>query len=314
VAYALNDKLRDRVRLPRTRKMARSLRPAHKGGRLLALIGPPHRGTLPASPRNQSQSDVSITSRSRRVIVTTSWRRGLRKKWGRRPGCNVEKRIELKRDALKALDGTDIFRHPFLPRDVKLMYGDHVEAGTGTGLVHTAPGHGFDDYVTGAKYGVPPLTPVDDGGVFTKEAGDYAGLGVFAATIGSLRTCAKHNALLHSETITHSYPHAGDRRGPLSSARTEQWFLRIDHDNLRAKVIAEIDRVRWVPSWSRDSNPQHDRDSSGLGACHASARGRADSRAQVRIVRSRRSVFGGDEAGPSSSSRRRGRTRGISAL
>ncbi len=74
-------------------------------------------------------------------------------------GLAVEKRIPLDRAALKALDGQDIFRHPFLPRDVKLMYAEHVTADAGTGLVHTAPGHGYEDFVVGKKYGLAPFTP-----------------------------------------------------------------------------------------------------------------------------------------------------------
>ena len=84
-------------------------------------------------------------------------------------------------DVLQALDGCDVFRHPFIARDVKLMYGDHVTAETGTGLVHTAPGHGYEDFVVGAQYGLKPFTPVDDQGVFTAEAGEWAGQNVFRA-------------------------------------------------------------------------------------------------------------------------------------
>ncbi|MGH7865109.1 MAG: isoleucine--tRNA ligase, partial [Candidatus Binataceae bacterium] len=164
----------------------------------------------------------------------------------------VSGRIALSGDALKALDGRDIFRHPFFPRDVRLIFGDHVSADSGTGLVHTAPGHGYDDYIIGTQYGLPMLTPVDDGGVFTADGGEWAGQNVFAANDSIVAHLRSAGALVHAAKTTHSYPHCWRCRKPLIFRATEQWFMRIDHEQLREKVIAEIDRAKWTPPWSRD--------------------------------------------------------------
>jgi isoleucyl-tRNA synthetase len=167
-------------------------------------------------------------------------------------GLTVEKRIALSRDALKAFDGQDIFRHPFLDRDVKLMYGGHVTADTGTGLVHTAPGHGYDDFVVGRKYGLAPFTPVDDAGMFTADGGEWVGQNVFKANNSIVARLREVGALLHSHNYAHQYPHCWRCHNPLIFRATEQWFVSIDHNGLRQKLIGAIDGVKWFPAWSRD--------------------------------------------------------------
>src|SRR5208337_2565354 len=167
-------------------------------------------------------------------------------------GLAVEKRIALSGKALKALNGHDVFRHPFIPRDVKLMYAEHVTADAGTGLVHTAPGHGYEDFVAGKAYGLTPFTPVDGGGVFTAEGGEWAGQNVFKANKPIVERLAAAGALLHAQNLSHSYPHCWRCHNPLIFLATEQWFVSIDHNQLRVKVIDAIDNVKWSPAWSRD--------------------------------------------------------------
>ena len=167
-------------------------------------------------------------------------------------GLEVEKRIPLRREALLKLDGKDIFRHPFAERDVRLMYGGHVTADTGTGLVHTAPGHGYEDFVVGSRYGLKILTPVDDAGVFTAQAGEWAGQNVFKANAAIVERLRSVGALLKAESLTHSYPHCWRCKNPLIFRATEQWFLRVDHNGLRQRALAAIDEVGWVPGWTRD--------------------------------------------------------------
>jgi isoleucyl-tRNA synthetase len=164
----------------------------------------------------------------------------------------VEKRIALRREALKALDGQNVFRHPFLARDVKLMYGEHVTGDAGTGLVHTAPGHGYEDFVIGAQYGLEPYTPVDDQGVFTKEAGEWQGRNVFEANDSIVAKLREVGALVAARKVSHKYPHCWRCHQPLIFRATEQWFLRIDHADLRGQVLRAIDSADWVPGWSRD--------------------------------------------------------------
>ncbi|HXQ22135.1 MAG TPA: isoleucine--tRNA ligase [Candidatus Acidoferrales bacterium] len=153
---------------------------------------------------------------------------------------------------LAPLDGRDVFRHPFIDRAARLVFESHVTADVGTGCVHTAPGHGYEDFAVGQKYGLPVLTPVDAAGKFTAEAGAYAGKPVFEtneAIVDDLRT---RGALLQVERLQHSYPHCWRCKSPLIFRATEQWFLRVDHAGLRDNALREIDRVNWVPSWGHD--------------------------------------------------------------
>ena len=153
---------------------------------------------------------------------------------------------------LTPLDGRDVFRHPFIDRAARLVFEAHVTADVGTGCVHTAPGHGYEDFAVGQKYGLPVLTPVDAAGKFTAEAGAYAGKPVFEtneAIVDDLRT---RGALLQVERLQHSYPHCWRCKSPLIFRATEQWFLRVDHAGLRDNALREIDKVNWVPSWGHD--------------------------------------------------------------
>ena len=153
---------------------------------------------------------------------------------------------------LTPIDGRDVFKHPFIDRASRLVFESHVTADVGTGCVHTAPGHGYEDFAVGQKYELPTLTPVDAAGKFTAEAGAYAGRRVFEsneAIVDELRT---RGALLHMERLQHSYPHCWRCKSPLIFRATEQWFLRIDHAELRTKTLSEIDRVKWIPPWGHD--------------------------------------------------------------
>ncbi|MFQ5668680.1 MAG: isoleucine--tRNA ligase, partial [Candidatus Binatia bacterium] len=144
------------------------------------------------------------------------------------------------------------FRHPFINRPTRLVFESHVTADVGTGCVHTAPGHGYEDFSVGQKYGLPVLTPVDAAGRFTAEAGAYAGRRVFEsneAIVDELRT---RGALLQVQRLGHSYPHCWRCKSPLIFRATKQWFLRVDHAGLRSKALHEIDRVSWLPPWGHD--------------------------------------------------------------
>jgi len=153
---------------------------------------------------------------------------------------------------VSSLDGRDVFRHPLFDRLSRAVFETHVTADAGTGCVHTAPGHGYEDFQVGQKYGLPILTPVDAEGRFTAEAGPYAGREVFAANDAIVTDLRDNGRLVHGEKLTHSYPHCWRSKNPLIFRATEQWFLRIDHDGLRENALAEIDRVSWVPKWGRD--------------------------------------------------------------
>jgi len=153
---------------------------------------------------------------------------------------------------LASLDGRDVFAHPFIDRPVRAVFESHVTADAGTGCVHTAPGHGYEDFAVGQKYGLPVLTPVDATGHFTAEAGAYAGREVFEANDAIVADLRRRGALVHAETLSHPYPHCWRTKNPLIFRATEQWFLRVDHADLRALALREIDRVSWVPRWGHD--------------------------------------------------------------
>ncbi len=251
VAFAVNSNLTAAAQLAADARDGAELAAAHKAGRFFAVIWTTTPWTLPANlgiSLNPAFDYVALKSGDRYYIVAARLAEAIEKECS----LGIDKRIALNRDALKTLDGRDIFRHPFVARDVKLMYGDHVTSDAGTGLVHTAPGHGYEDFVVGSQYGLKPFTPVDTAGIFTAEAGEWAGRNVFEANDSIVERLRLAGALLHTQTISHSYPHCWRCKNPLIFLAAEQWFMRIDHQDLRRRVIEGIDGVKWIPPWSRD--------------------------------------------------------------
>ena len=141
--------------------------------------------------------------------------------------------------------------HPFINRESKVIFGTHVTLDTGTGIVHTAPGHGYEDYIVGLQYGLDVFCPVDEKGLFTDEYPDMKGVNVFDANDKIVDLLKEKKALVHSEKIEHSYPHCWRCKNPLIYRATEQWFLNIDHDNLRKRGIENVNKTEWIPSWGQ---------------------------------------------------------------
>lgn len=251
VAFTLNLNLSDAAALASEPTQGAELAAAHRSGRLFAVIWTTTPWTLPANLGiclNETFEYVALGAGGVYYIVAARLAEAFQKECD----LKVDKRIALRREALKALDGQDVFRHPFLGRDVKLMYGEHVTADAGTGLVHTAPGHGYEDFVIGAQYGLEPYTPVDDQGVFTKDAGEWQGRNVFEANDSIVAKLREVGALVAARKVSHQYPHCWRCHQPLIFRATEQWFLRIDHAELRGRVLSAIDSAQWVPGWSRE--------------------------------------------------------------
>ncbi len=140
-------------------------------------------------------------------------------------------------------------RHPFLDRDSVVVLADYVELETGTGAVHTAPGHGEDDFDTGVRYGLPIVNPVDAAGVFTAEAGPYAGLFIFDANARIVDDLRASGALVASDSYAHSYPHCWRCKNPVVFRATAQWFIGMDRHELRARAEATVHDVDWLPAW-----------------------------------------------------------------
>ncbi len=143
-------------------------------------------------------------------------------------------------------------RHPWIDRDAVFVLGEHVTLETGTGLVHTAPGHGQEDYDVGRRYGLDVYAPVDDAGRFLPEVDRYAGLRVFDADARIVEDVRASGRLLASEPLSHSYPHCWRCKNPVIFRATEQWFISMEASRLRTRALAAIDRVRWIPAWGKD--------------------------------------------------------------
>ena len=155
---------------------------------------------------------------------------------------------EIKPEKLKGIT----FKHPFIDRQSLIVYADYVANDTGTGAVHTAPGHGEEDYETGIEYGLDVYSPVNEKGQFIEEVDFFRGMNVFESNPEVIKKLEELGLLLHKEEIEHSYPHCWRCKKPVIFRATEQWFISLDRHNLRQKALDEIDRVKWIPSWGRD--------------------------------------------------------------
>src|SRR5581483_662671 len=150
-----------------------------------------------------------------------------------------------------ALEGLAV-RHPFMDRDAPIVLADYVEMETGTGAVHTAPGHGADDFETGVKYNLPIVNPVNARGVFTAEAGPYAGMHIWKANPQIVEDLRASGALWTSADYEHSYPHCWRCHNPVIFRATAQWFIAMDQNRLRARTIENIRGVEWTPPWGQE--------------------------------------------------------------
>ncbi len=151
----------------------------------------------------------------------------------------------------KKLEGLKA-RHPFLDRDSLVILGEHVTLEAGTGAVHTAPGHGQEDYEAGLRYGLDIYAPVDRKARFTKEAGVFVGENVHKANKGVIALLKGKGALLADEKLVHSYPHCWRCKNPVIFRATEQWFISMKQNGLLKKTIENANTVAWVPGWGKD--------------------------------------------------------------
>lgn len=140
-----------------------------------------------------------------------------------------------------------VTKHPFYDRQSPIILGEHVTLDAGTGCVHTAPGHGEDDFYVGQKYGLEVLNPIDDRGYFTKEAPGFEGLFYDDANKVVTQKLEEAGALLKLGFITHSYPHDWRSKQPVIFRATEQWFASID--GFREELLEAIKKVEWIPKW-----------------------------------------------------------------
>jgi isoleucyl-tRNA synthetase len=152
-----------------------------------------------------------------------------------------------------------VFRHPFLERDSLGILADHVTLEQGTGAVHTAPGHGQEDYVVARQYGIETYCPVDAAGRFYHAAGaagrlpeELIGKTVWQANPVVIGILQQHHALLAQEKVEHSYPHCWRCHNPTIFRATEQWFIGMDLKNFRQAALESVRNVKWMPAWGEE--------------------------------------------------------------
>jgi isoleucyl-tRNA synthetase len=168
------------------------------------------------------------------------------------------------RAVLGTLNGKDLeywfFEHPFIelgdPRfpskAIEAIVGEHVTLDAGSGIVHTAPGHGAEDFYAGQKYGLTPYAPLDDEGRFVEGLPEYKGKTVFEANPHIVELLKKRGALLGEGKLTHSYPHCWRCHQPVIFRATEQWFISMEHARFRERALEEVKRVKWKPAWGEE--------------------------------------------------------------
>ena len=144
-----------------------------------------------------------------------------------------------------------ILEHPFVEREVPLILGEHVTIEAGTGAVHTAPDHGVDDFNVGALYGIGTLNLVDENGVFTSTAGEFAGAHVYKVDEDIIAALRDVRALVALDKITHSYAHCWRTKTPLIYRATPQWFISMSEQDLLGKSLAAVENVKWIPDWGK---------------------------------------------------------------
>ena len=157
------------------------------------------------------------------------------------------------------------FQHPFLDRRILGVLADYVTMDTGTGVVHTAPSHGAEDFITGMKYGLDATSNVDEKGILRNGLPEYNGQYVFKANPLIVELLRKRGALLHSDKLEHSYPHCWRCHNPVIFRATEQWFISMETpmpggtskddqkpDTLRTRTLEEIKKVKWDPAWGEE--------------------------------------------------------------
>ena len=159
-------------------------------------------------------------------------------------------------ELIKEFVGRDIerttYQHPFLDRTGLVILGTHVTADAGTGCVHTASGHGQDDYVVGTRYGLPVISPINHKGVLTEDAGQFAGLFYAKANKEICAYLEGTGDLLKLKMIEHSYPHDWRSKTPVIFRATEQWFVNVEGSDIRERALKALDDVTFIPAWGRN--------------------------------------------------------------
>jgi isoleucyl-tRNA synthetase len=231
--------------------------PALAGMKVSTVIWTTTPWTLPASMAVAFHPDeeyVALESAGEVYILASKLAQDAAEK------CGLASPRELVRFPGRKLERLD-FQHPFLDRKIIGVLADYVTMDTGTGVVHTAPSHGAEDFATGVKYGLDATSNVDEKGILRNGLPEYDGKRVWEANAPIIDLLRKRGALLHTEKNEHSYPHCWRCHNPLIFRATEQWFISMEtpmpggaskDDTLRTRTLEEIKRVKWDPSWGEE--------------------------------------------------------------
>ncbi|MGA7399494.1 MAG: isoleucine--tRNA ligase [Candidatus Sulfotelmatobacter sp.] len=216
--------------------------------------------TLPASMAVAFHPDeeyVALESGSEVYVVAAKLAKDVEEK------CKLSNPHELARFPGRKLERLN-FQHPFLDRKILGVLADYVTMDTGTGVVHTAPSHGAEDFITGMKYGLDATSNVDEKGILRNGLPEYTGKRVWEANQPIIDLLKSRGALLHAEKTEHSYPHCWRCHNPVIFRATEQWFISMEaampgpgsrgseNDTLRTRTLEEIKRVKWDPAWGEE--------------------------------------------------------------
>ncbi len=163
----------------------------------------------------------------------------------------LEKVSEVGSAAGAALEHLQL-RHPFYDKIVPVILGEHVTTEAGTGAVHTAPGHGVEDFLVGREYNLPVTNPVGGDGRYLENVELFAGEWVWAANDHVLEVMLENGSLLHSEPFVHSYPHCWRHKTPTAFRVTPQWFISMEKGGLREQALEAIKSVKWIPGWGEE--------------------------------------------------------------
>jgi len=220
-----------------------------KGKKVFTIIWTTTPWTLPASMAVAFHPDeeyVALESAGEVYIVAAKLASTVIEK------CQLAGANEIARFPGRKLERVN-FRHPFLDRNVLGVLADYVTMDTGTGVVHTAPSHGAEDFLTGLKYSLDATTRVDEAGFIREGLPEYDGKRVFEANAPIVELLRERGVLLHSEKLEHSYPHCWRCNNPVIFRATEQWFISMETPlsggTLRSVALDEIKKVKWDPAW-----------------------------------------------------------------
>ncbi len=227
--------------------------PALAGKKVSTIIWTTTPWTLPASMAvafHPHEEYVALESAGEVYIVAARLAADVAEK------CNLQDPKEWARFSGSKMERLN-FQHPFLDRKILGVLADYVTMDTGTGVVHTAPSHGAEDFATGVKYGLDATSNVDEKGIMRNGLPEYNGLKVWAANAPIIELLKKRGALLHTEKLVHSYPHCWRCHNPIIFRATEQWFISMEATmpgggTLRSRTLEAVEKVKWDPAWGKE--------------------------------------------------------------